>query len=86
MLTGLGETYICVAHHGPWGPMFGPVIGPGQAWAHHAHQPIGGAQVWAHNRPWASLGPSWPMGGPSLGPQWALGKLGPIMAQGGAQV
>jgi hypothetical protein len=34
MLTGLGETYICVAHHGAWEPMFGPVMGGGLRQSH----------------------------------------------------
>ena len=69
MLTDLLAIHIYVwpiMAHG--GPSLGSQWALGKLGPIMAHEPIGGAQFWAHNKPWASLGPSWPMGGPSLGP------------------
>ncbi len=54
-----------------------------EAWAHHDPR---GAQDWAHNRPWASLGPSWPKGGPKLEPRIGPGQAWAYRGLWGAQV
>jgi hypothetical protein len=54
-----------------------------EAWAHHD---LRGAQDWAHNRPWASLGPSWPKRGPKFEPRIGPGQAWAYRGLWGAQV
>ena len=79
LIMSPGQAWAIMAHGGP---KFGPIMGPGQAWAHHGPR---GAQVEAHNEPWASLSPSWPKGGPKfepmVGPEQVWAHRGPWGAQ-----
>jgi hypothetical protein len=49
----LAKKLSCIAIVAHRGPKLGPIVGPGQVWAHRGPWL---AQAWANNGPWASLG------------------------------